>query len=80
MFVFNVASRRAADREMTMPVFLGNIKKFFPEIETLPHNDSYSFFKIISIFSSGLIDFFYNVGFKASGKKDQRMFVSLVGN
>ncbi len=38
MFVFNVASRRAADREMTMPVFLGNLKKFFPEIEKLPHN------------------------------------------
>lgn len=40
MFVFNVASRRAADREMTMPVFLGNLKKFFPEIEKLPHNDT----------------------------------------
>lgn len=40
MFVFNVASRREADREMTMPVFMGNIKKFFPEIETMPHNDT----------------------------------------
>jgi hypothetical protein len=40
MFVFNVASRRAADREMTMPVFLENIKKFFPEIKKLPHNDT----------------------------------------
>ena len=38
MFVFNVASRREADREMTMPVFLENLKKFFPEIEKLPHN------------------------------------------
>ncbi len=33
MFVFNVASRREADREMTRPVFLENLKKFFPEIE-----------------------------------------------
>jgi len=40
MFVFNVASRRAADREMTMPVFLENLKFFFPEIENLPHNDT----------------------------------------
>jgi hypothetical protein len=40
MFVLNVASRRAADREMTRPVFLGNLKKFFPEIEKLPHNDT----------------------------------------
>jgi len=40
MFVFNVASRREADREMTMPVFLENLKQFFPEIETLPHNDT----------------------------------------
>jgi len=40
MFVFNVASRREADREMTMPVFLENIKKLFPEIETIPHNDT----------------------------------------
>jgi hypothetical protein len=40
MFVFNVASRRAADREMTMPVFLENLKIFLPEIENLPHNDT----------------------------------------
>jgi len=40
MFVFNVASRREADREMTMPVFLENIKMFFPEIKTMPHNDT----------------------------------------
>ncbi|MBT3178429.1 MAG: transposase family protein [Desulfobacula sp.] len=40
MFVFNVASRREADREMTMPVFLQNLKQFFPEIKQLPHNDT----------------------------------------
>jgi len=40
MFVFNVSSRREADREMTMPVFLENLKTFFPEIEKLPHNDT----------------------------------------
>jgi len=40
MFVFNIASRREADREMTMPVFLENFKRFFPGIEKLPHNDT----------------------------------------
>ena len=40
MFVFNMTSRRAADREMTTPVFFGNLKKLFPEIEKLPHNDT----------------------------------------
>jgi len=40
MFVFNVASRREADREMTMPIFIENLKKFFPEIKKLPHNDT----------------------------------------
>lgn len=40
MFVFNMASRRETDREMTMPVFLENLKIFFPEIEKLPHNDT----------------------------------------
>ena len=40
MFAFNMASRRETDREMTMPVFLENLKIFFPEIEKLPHNDT----------------------------------------
>jgi hypothetical protein len=40
MFVFKVTSRREADREMTRPVFQENLKKFFPEIEKLPHNDT----------------------------------------
>jgi DDE family transposase len=40
MFVFNMTSRREADREMTMPVFLENLHIFFPEIEKLPHNDT----------------------------------------
>lgn len=40
MFVFNMTSRREADREMTMPVFLKNLHHFFPEIEKLPHNDT----------------------------------------
>ena len=40
IFVFQVTSRREADREMTRPVFKENIKMLFPEIETIPHNDT----------------------------------------
>ena len=41
-FVFQMASRREANREMTYPVFMENLKKFFPELydDGLPHNDT----------------------------------------
>ncbi len=39
-FVFQMSSRREANREMTTPQFFENIKALFPEIETLPHNDT----------------------------------------
>jgi hypothetical protein len=41
-FVFQMASRREANREMTYPVFMENLKKFFPElyVDGLPHNDT----------------------------------------
>jgi hypothetical protein len=41
-FVFQVSSRRAANREMTCPMFTDNLKQLFPELEvdTLPHNDT----------------------------------------
>jgi hypothetical protein len=41
-FVFQMASRREANREMTYPVFMENLKKFFPEFydDGLPHNDT----------------------------------------
>lgn len=41
-FVFQMASRREANREMTYPVFVENLKKFLPElyVDGLPHNDT----------------------------------------
>ena len=39
-FVFHMASRREANREMTRPVFMENLKLLFPELEDLPHNDT----------------------------------------
>jgi len=40
MFVFQFASRREVNREMTRPVFEKNLQAFFPELETLPHSDT----------------------------------------
>jgi hypothetical protein len=39
-FVFQMASRREANREMTRPVFVENLKALFPELGDLPHNDT----------------------------------------
>jgi hypothetical protein len=41
-FVFHLASRRQANREMTYPMFAENLKLLFPELGTdkLPHNDT----------------------------------------
>jgi len=40
MFVFNMTSRRQANREMTAPVFIENLKRLIPELEFVPHNDT----------------------------------------
>ncbi len=39
-FVLQMSSRREANREMTHPVFMDNLKLFLPELEDLPHNDT----------------------------------------
>ena len=39
-FVLQMASRREANREMSRPVFINNLKLLFPELEGLPHNDT----------------------------------------
>jgi hypothetical protein len=40
MFVFQFASRREINREMTRHFLEINLKDFFPELETLPHSDT----------------------------------------
>ena len=40
MFVFQFASRREVNREMTRPQFEANLRVLFPELETLPHADT----------------------------------------
>jgi len=39
-FVFQKASRREANREMTAPIIIENLGIFFPELDSLPHQDT----------------------------------------
>ena len=40
VFVFQYASRRAANGEITRPMFEENLRVLFPELENLPHADT----------------------------------------
>lgn len=39
-FVYQQASRREANRTMTRPMFVENLKLLFPELESIPHHDT----------------------------------------
>ncbi len=39
-FIFQMASRREANREMSRPAFFETLKLLFPELETMPHADT----------------------------------------
>ena len=41
-FVFQMASRREGNREMSQAIFLANLQAIFPELETMPHGDTLS--------------------------------------
>jgi hypothetical protein len=40
LFVYQMASRREANREMSLPQFWENLRLLFPELESLPHQDT----------------------------------------
>ena len=40
VFVFQYGSRRAANREITRPMFEQNLRLLFPQLEHLPHSDT----------------------------------------
>ena len=40
MFVHQIGSRRNANKDMSTPIFLENIRAVFPEFETIPHADT----------------------------------------
>ncbi|MDQ3960161.1 MAG: transposase family protein [Pseudomonadota bacterium] len=39
-FVFQMASRGEANRELSRPAFLATLQSLFPELKTLPHADT----------------------------------------
>ena len=39
-FIFQLSSRREMNRELTRPVVFEQLKKLFPELETIPHADT----------------------------------------
>ncbi len=39
-FVYQMSSRREANKKMTNPVIMENLKLLFPELESIPHNDT----------------------------------------
>lgn len=40
MFVYQMCSRREANRTMTKPIFKENMKRIFPDFEDMPHHDT----------------------------------------
>ena len=39
-FVYHMASRREANKKLTNPIIIENLKLMFPEFESIPHNDT----------------------------------------
>lgn len=39
-FAYQMSSRREANRKMTNPIIMENLKQLFPELESIPHNDT----------------------------------------
>lgn len=54
MFVFQMSSRREANREMTRPMFMESLKLLFPELEDIPHNDT--LVRLLSVIKVGEIE------------------------
>jgi len=54
IFVFQMASRREANREITLPQFMESLKLLFPDIEDIPHNDTLK--RVLAVVEVGLIE------------------------
>ncbi len=39
-FAYHMSSRREANKKMTNPIIMKNLKLLFPELESMPHNDT----------------------------------------
>jgi hypothetical protein len=61
MFVFQMSSRRDANKTMSQPIFMENMRMMFPEWETLPHADTLNRFlerTDVNTIQESLIDLF----------------------
>jgi hypothetical protein len=54
VFVFQYGSRRAANGEITRPVFEHNLRRLFPQLESLPHSDT--LFRLLCRIDVGAIE------------------------
>jgi len=54
VFVFQYASRRAANAEITRPMFEHNLRLLFPQLDTLPHADT--LFRLLCRIDVGAIE------------------------
>ena len=54
VFVFQYGSRRAANAEITRPMFEHNLRVLFPQLESLPHSDT--LFRLLCRIDVGAIE------------------------
>ena len=54
VFVFQYGSRRAANKEITRPMFEHNLRLLFPQLESLPHSDT--LFRLLCRIDVGAIE------------------------
>jgi hypothetical protein len=76
MFVFQFASRREVNREMTRAQFEANLRLLFPELETLPHADT--LFRLLRDIDVGRIEQAHIdlIGRLIRGKKFRRYLIN----
>ncbi len=76
IFVFQMASRREANQEITRPVFMKNLRLLFPELKNLPHQDTLN--RLLSVIDVEQIEDAYIelVRHLIRGKKFHRYLIS----
>lgn len=53
-FVYQMASRREANREITLPQFMESLNLLFPNLDSIPHNDTLK--RVLSVIEVDLIE------------------------
>ena len=53
-FVFQMASRREANKEITQPQFMESLRLLFPNLDDIPHNDTLK--RVLAVIEVDLIE------------------------